>query len=101
MAALPGTLLPRQPFPRKLPHRVNAGKEGGRTALIEKPKPLAGENKRMSRIKVINPVVDLDGDEMTRVIWDKIKESSFCRTWISILSTSISVSQTATQRKIK
>ncbi len=28
----------------------------------------------MSRIKVINPVVDLDGDEMTRVIWAKIKE---------------------------
>ncbi len=28
----------------------------------------------MSRIKVFNPVVDLDGDEMTRVIWAKIKE---------------------------
>ena len=28
----------------------------------------------MSRIKVINPVVDLDGDEMTRVIWTRIKE---------------------------
>ena len=28
----------------------------------------------MSRIKVVNPVVDLDGDEMTRVIWAKIKE---------------------------
>jgi isocitrate dehydrogenase len=26
------------------------------------------------RIKVDNPVVDLDGDEMTRVIWAKIKE---------------------------
>jgi isocitrate dehydrogenase len=25
------------------------------------------------KIKVKNPVVDLDGDEMTRVIWDDIK----------------------------
>ena len=28
----------------------------------------------MSKIKVANPVVDLDGDEMTRVIWKQIKE---------------------------
>jgi isocitrate dehydrogenase len=28
----------------------------------------------VSRIKVANPVVDLDGDEMTRIIWAKIKE---------------------------
>jgi len=28
----------------------------------------------VTRIKVANPVVDLDGDEMTRIIWDKIKE---------------------------
>jgi isocitrate dehydrogenase len=28
----------------------------------------------MSKIKVVNPVVDIDGDEMTRVIWAKIKE---------------------------
>ena len=26
------------------------------------------------RIKVTNPVVELDGDEMTRIIWKKIKE---------------------------
>jgi isocitrate dehydrogenase len=26
------------------------------------------------RIKVSNPVVDLDGDEMTRIIWKMIKE---------------------------
>lgn len=29
----------------------------------------------MNRIKVNNPVVELDGDEMTRVIWSFIKES--------------------------
>ncbi|QZE15733.1 isocitrate dehydrogenase (NADP(+)) [Halosquirtibacter laminarini] len=28
----------------------------------------------MTRIKVVNPVVELDGDEMTRIIWTKIKE---------------------------
>ena len=28
----------------------------------------------MSRIKVANPVVDLDGDEMTRIIWQAIKD---------------------------
>ena len=28
----------------------------------------------MNKIKVSNPVVELDGDEMTRVIWSFIKE---------------------------
>ncbi len=28
----------------------------------------------MSKIKVVNPVVELDGDEMTRIIWESIKE---------------------------
>lgn len=28
----------------------------------------------MSKIKVKNPVVELDGDEMTRIIWQKIKD---------------------------
>ena len=28
----------------------------------------------MTKIKVANPVVELDGDEMTRVIWKFIKE---------------------------
>jgi isocitrate dehydrogenase len=28
----------------------------------------------MSKIKVLNPVVELDGDEMTRVIWQSIKD---------------------------
>ena len=26
------------------------------------------------KIKVANPVVDMDGDEMTRIIWQLIKE---------------------------
>ncbi|TXH84325.1 MAG: NADP-dependent isocitrate dehydrogenase, partial [Rhizobium sp.] len=28
----------------------------------------------MKKIKVANPVADLDGDEMTRIIWQLIKE---------------------------
>ena len=28
----------------------------------------------MDKIKVQNPVVDIDGDEMTRIIWDMIKK---------------------------
>jgi isocitrate dehydrogenase len=28
----------------------------------------------MSKIKVANPVVDMDGDEMTRIIWQEIKD---------------------------
>ena len=29
----------------------------------------------MTKIKVTNPVVELDGDEMTRIIWQKIKDT--------------------------
>jgi isocitrate dehydrogenase len=29
----------------------------------------------MAKIKVANPVVEMDGDEMTRIIWGKIKET--------------------------
>lgn len=32
------------------------------------------EKKLMSKIKVANPIVELDGDEMTRIIWEFIKE---------------------------
>ena len=28
----------------------------------------------MAKIKVANPVVEMDGDEMTRIIWKLIKE---------------------------
>ena len=28
----------------------------------------------MAKIKVVNPVVELDGDEMTRIIWQYIKD---------------------------
>lgn len=31
----------------------------------------------IKRIKVERPVVEMDGDEMTRVIWEKIKEKVY------------------------
>jgi isocitrate dehydrogenase len=34
----------------------------------------AGTNAPMAKIKVKNPVVELDGDEMTRIIWQWIRE---------------------------
>lgn len=30
------------------------------------------------KIKVKNPVVELDGDEMTRIIWQDIKDKVYC-----------------------
>ena len=32
------------------------------------------ELTKMEKIKVANPVVELDGDEMTRIIWKFIKD---------------------------
>ncbi len=34
----------------------------------------AAGSKKIKKIKVANPVVDLDGDEMTRIIWADIKK---------------------------
>ena len=33
-----------------------------------------GKNKHMAKIKVANPIVELDGDEMTKIIWKWIRE---------------------------
>ena len=42
----------------------------GLTHPLKEPR----ENDSMSKIKVKNPIVELDGDEMTRIIWAFIKE---------------------------
>ena len=31
----------------------------------------------MAKIKVKNPIVELDGDEMTRIIWSFIKKKTY------------------------
>ena len=32
------------------------------------------ESTRVQKVKVSNPVVEIDGDEMTRIIWQDIKD---------------------------
>ena len=32
----------------------------------------------MTKIKMLNPIVEMDGDEMTRVIWKQIKDELIC-----------------------
>src|SRR5690606_16785584 len=36
--------------------------------------PPHARNRHMAKIKVANPVVEIDGDEMTRIIWQMIKD---------------------------
>src|SRR5262249_10258760 len=46
-----------------------------RGAALPAPQPILNERPSdMPKIKVANPVVDIDGDEMTRIIWRLIKE---------------------------
>src|ERR1700683_5132426 len=35
---------------------------------------MKGTGQNMPKIKVANPVVEMDGDEMTRIIWQDIKD---------------------------
>ena len=41
----------------------------------------------MAKIKMTTPIVEMDGDEMTRILWKMIRESSgaFYRTEYGIL----------------
>ncbi|XP_043212906.1 isocitrate dehydrogenase [NADP], mitochondrial-like, partial [Amphibalanus amphitrite] len=49
----------------------------GQQAKFAAPVSVASRRNYASkkRIDVVNPVVELDGDEMTRIIWEKIKET--------------------------
>lgn len=38
----------------------------------------------LTKIKVENPVVDMDGDEMTRIIWTWIKEKVIIKIYLNI-----------------
>ena len=50
----------------------------------------------MNKIKVTNPVVELDGDEMTRIIWEMIKDKLILPYLDIELLHSISASRIAT-----
>jgi isocitrate dehydrogenase len=51
---------------------VNAMRAAGLRSVLANSFP--EEAHSMAKIKVENPVVELDGDEMTRIIWHLIKE---------------------------
>jgi isocitrate dehydrogenase len=52
----------------------------------------------MAKIKVENPIVELDGDEMTRIIWQWIRERLILPYLDVELSISISAWRIATRR---
>ena len=58
-------------------HRLVSGAIGARAGL-SRSLPFAQFSRRlysaMAKIKVTNPVVEMDGDEMTRIIWQLIKD---------------------------
>ena len=35
----------------------------------------------MEKIKMTTPLVEMDGDEMTRILWQMIKDNSSSRLW--------------------
>src|SRR3954447_21478731 len=64
--------------PRLGPARVRRRSATPDRAVAARPAPLASapelQEPRMAKIKVKTPVVELDGDEMTRIIWQFIKD---------------------------
>jgi isocitrate dehydrogenase len=57
-----------------MPLHTNLSKARDLLYAPPKPNPFSERAKGMTKIKVANPVVELDGDEMTRIIWDFIKK---------------------------
>lgn len=60
-SSFPSTCYPNDPF------GTTTTATGGRS-------PGYAQQAVATKIKVKNPVVELDGDEMTRIIWKKIRE---------------------------
>src|SRR3546814_9514731 len=65
---------------RSLPPRTARRRDGRLTNRAPLPKARCNSDspskkaESMGKIKVANPVVELDGDEMTRIIWQWIRE---------------------------
>src|SRR5205085_106732 len=63
-----GRLLPAR-------FRQDVGRDAAeRHAERRARRALSAESLKMAKIKVKNPVVEMDGDEMTRIIWKFIKD---------------------------
>src|ERR1035441_3302176 len=56
------------------PRDLRCYRHARRKAFPISPRDLQKVLSEMAKIKVTNPVVELDGDEMTRIIWQFIKE---------------------------
>ena len=57
--------------PRDAPVALQAAGPGNRRGLTIVGREIGG----MPKIKVANPVVEIDGDEMTRIIWSSSRTS--------------------------
>ncbi len=79
-------------WPRRSPEQINAeliGAQGkpvdvggyylpddAKASAAMRPSKTLNDAPRgaLAKIKVVNPVVEMDGDEMTRIIWQQIKD---------------------------
>jgi isocitrate dehydrogenase len=64
----PRKTAPEAPLPRQAEPRYSPGFNRSRARAS------SNQGEIMAKIKVANPVVELDGDEMTRIIWQFIKD---------------------------
>src|SRR5665648_191062 len=56
------------------PRDLRCYRHARRKAFPISPRDLQKVLSEMAKIKVTNPVVEMDGDEMTRIIWQLIKD---------------------------
>ena len=55
----------------------------------------------MEKIKMTTPLVEMDGDEMTRILWKMIKDELISPLWTSRPSTTIWACPTAMPPQIR
>jgi len=74
--AVSAVLVPAVPVMRHFPYNGVVFFSGGCVVLVlfVDTVVMSSADGLSSKIAVMNPVVELDGDEMTRIIWKKIRE---------------------------
>src|SRR4029079_4561170 len=63
--------------------RCGASSTDRRAARFASGRPRSGRGDEMPKIRVKNPIVEMDGDEMTRIIWHRIRET-LIRPWLDV-----------------
>ena len=92
VARAPGVARPAAPAVRqRVPSRIGGGEvqatprsrsvygtvpTAAADSIARPASPRTRRTRRMAKIKVKNPIVELDGDEMTRIIWAFIKDAA-------------------------